>query len=435
MNPHLERAELLVQQSRFDLAEEHLRRALADDPGLAVAHGLMALCMIKREAFKDATDSAEQAIALAPDLAFAYYVLSCVMLARNRREEAETAAKQAIELNPYDADLHLMLANVYLAQRRWTAALEQANEGLKLDADHIGCANARGMALVSLGRKAEAANENEGVLARDPDDAFSHSNRGWTALHQGDPRKALEHFREALRLDPNLEFAKVGTVEALKARYLIYRLMLRWFLWMSRMGAKGQWAFLIVLYLTNRFLGELAERHPQLAPFIWPVILAIVAFVLLSWAAEPLFNFVIHFSRYGRRMLKSDQIIAAYLTAVFVAAAPVLFIYSRTEDDELYRALFEWMALAVGIYVMVIAGLFRVPLGPRRWVMAAGALFLFGLATYAFWLMFAAPHQRLPDIAKSMFLEGKSLLFDVYVIGVLCFGIAVNVVSMIPQKR
>ena len=61
MNPNLQRALLLFQQSRHDLAEAELRQSLASEPQDAYAHALLALCLSKRESFQEATDEARQA--------------------------------------------------------------------------------------------------------------------------------------------------------------------------------------------------------------------------------------------------------------------------------------------------------------------------------------------------------------------------------------
>ena len=71
------------------------------------------------------------------------------------------------------------------------------------------------------------------VGARDPDDAFSHANQGWTLLEQGNRKKAMEHFRESLRLDPTNGWAQAGLVEAIKAGNPVYAVMLKYFLWIQ----------------------------------------------------------------------------------------------------------------------------------------------------------------------------------------------------------
>src|SRR5262245_42168921 len=227
MPPHFERAWLLFQQSRYDLAEAELAQVLAADPDDAAAHALRALCLNHRNKHVEATEAAERAIALAPGMALAHYALAMALLSRERLADAEKAAAMAIECEPENANHFSLLSLIRFNRRDWTGALEAADQGLQIDAEHSGCINARAMALGKLGRREEASEAIKGALARDPEDAFSHANEGWTALHASNPRKALEHFREALRLNPELDWARLGMVEALKARHLIYRLMLR----------------------------------------------------------------------------------------------------------------------------------------------------------------------------------------------------------------
>src|SRR5205085_1539069 len=156
MDKHFQHALVLLEQRRFDLAEEKLRQSLMAAPEDGMTHAFLAQCLCERKAWEAATAEARQAIHCEPDLPLAH-----------------------------------------------------------------------------------------AALARVPEDAFSHANQGWTLLHEGKPRKALEHFREALRLEPEMEFARLGIVEALKARNLIYGLMLRYFLWMDRLGGTVQWVIIL----------------------------------------------------------------------------------------------------------------------------------------------------------------------------------------------
>src|SRR5262249_4623920 len=49
MSSHIERARLLINQSRYELATKELQKALADDPDDPVAHALMAVCLAERK--------------------------------------------------------------------------------------------------------------------------------------------------------------------------------------------------------------------------------------------------------------------------------------------------------------------------------------------------------------------------------------------------
>jgi tetratricopeptide (TPR) repeat protein len=60
MNIHLNRAHLLMQQHRFDLAEEQLRLALAEGSETATAHAFLSLCLIESGKIEDAIREAQQ---------------------------------------------------------------------------------------------------------------------------------------------------------------------------------------------------------------------------------------------------------------------------------------------------------------------------------------------------------------------------------------
>ena len=69
-----------------------------------------------------------------------------------------------------------------------------------------------------MGHTEASVQELRNTLSLDAEDATSHANLGWTLLHQGNLKKAEEHFREALRLDPELELARLGAIETLKSK-------------------------------------------------------------------------------------------------------------------------------------------------------------------------------------------------------------------------
>lgn len=366
MTIHLDRAHVLLAQSRHDLAEKELRQELSGDADNAMAHALLALCLGERKEFDEATQEAKQAIALAPDEPYFHYVLASVLDLRDWLDEAEASVKEAIRLDPQEPDYFSLQASIHFQQRRWQDALESAELGLQIDAEHVESNNMRAMALVKLGRKAEAGQTIESALARDPDNAITHANQGWTLLEQRQHVKAMEHFREALRLDPDLEWARAGIVEALKARHFIYRWMLMYFFWMSKLSYKVQWALVIGGYIGQRILRQLANDNPAWAPLIWPVIIAYLAFVIMTWTATPLFNLLLRLNRFGRLALSREQIAASnwfgacILTALTVAALAIL-----TNEPIAFLA-----ALGFGLLGMSVAGAYHCRPGWPRIVMA-----------------------------------------------------------------
>lgn len=320
MNQRLARAALLYDHSRYEEAERELRGILAEAPRDAQAHALLAMCLAHQDKLDDAQSEIEQAIALEPAWAHAHYGRAAVLLQRRRFPEAEQSAREAVRLDPADADNYAQLAATLFAQDRWQESLAAAVEGLAHDAENAGCESYRTMALTKLGRQREAIAAVDQSLARNPESAMGHANKGWALLHEGQPKPALIHFREALRLDPTFDYARAGMVEALKAQNPVYRWMLAYFLWMSRLSPRVRWVVILGGYFGSRVLRSAADRNPALSPWITPVLLAYLAFVLLTWFSMPLFNLLLRVSRFGRHALSRDQRVAANWFALCLAA-------------------------------------------------------------------------------------------------------------------
>jgi tetratricopeptide (TPR) repeat protein len=325
MGAHLERAKLLYDQNRYDMAIKELHLEIASDPDDPTPHSLLALCLMELGKHKEATREAQLAIQLEPDHPHYHFVLGRVLVEQEQLKEATNAIKEALRLDPYEADYFSLLASIKLQQRNWTEALEAAEEGLEIDAEHIGCANLRAMALVKLNRGEEAGQVIDTTLAQDPENEFTHANQGWVLLERGEHVKAMEHFREALRLNPQLDWAKEGIVEALKAKHFIYRLLLRYFFWMSRLPSRTRWMVFIGGYLLSRVLRSMARTNPELQPLIVPLIVLYSTFAILTWIADPLFNLLLRFNRFGKMALSKDDIKATNWFGGFILAALVCF--------------------------------------------------------------------------------------------------------------
>ena len=179
MNPHIQRARLLLSQSKFQLAEDELRQALSEDTNNAEAHALLALCLVERKEYQQATEEAQQAIAAEPDEALGFRAMSHVMFNRNRLNEAREAIDNAIRIQPWESSHYSQLAAICFQQSQWQAALNAAEQGLECDAEDVECTNYRAMALVKLGRREEASTTIDAALAHEPDNAITHANQGW----------------------------------------------------------------------------------------------------------------------------------------------------------------------------------------------------------------------------------------------------------------
>jgi tetratricopeptide (TPR) repeat protein len=428
-NPHLERAWMLLGQSRHELAEKELRQALAQQPDSSKCHVLLALCLAERDAYSEATQEAEQGIHLAPDDSFAHYVLSCVMSERNRNPEAEQAVLEAIRLDPYQPNYFAQLAQIHFSGKKWQDALDATEQGLRIDPEDGSCTNLRAMALVKLGRRAEAGEAMQGALARKPDDAVTHANQGWTLIEQGQHEKAMEHFREALRIDPTLEWARLGIVEALKARYFIYRIMLGYFLWMMKLGGQAKWGVILGGYIGFRVLTSIAGNNPNLAPWIAPILILYVVFAVMTWVASPLFNLLLRLNRFGRLALSREQTITSNWVGACVLGTLIslILLFGFGADGAMISAI------TCGLLIPPLSAIYHCSEGwPRTsmfWITVALAGVGLGSA-----LLVSSSALVQGDLAQ--LLKGLGwALFLPFVLGSLASQFAANaLVSAVPRK-
>jgi hypothetical protein len=96
-------------------------------------------------------------------------------------------------------------------------------------------------------------------------------------------------------------------VESLKARYFIYRLVLKYQFLMSRLSGRSQWFVLVGLYLVARIL-----------PFLF---IPYLIFVFFSWTSDPLSNLMLRLNRYGRLLLTKEEIRASNLVGILLLTA------------------------------------------------------------------------------------------------------------------
>ena len=407
---NLRRAQVLLEQSRPDLAERELRQGLAAEPNNPTSHALLALILAEGDRLTDATDEAQAAIRLAPDLPLAHMALSRVMHARGRLDEAEAAINEAIRLNPEQPDYLSRLAAIEFERRRWQAALSAAERALQLDPQHVTANNLRAMALVQLGRRDEAGQTIAAALARDPDNALTHANQGWALLHAGQAEPALEHFREALRLDPTLDWAREGVVEALKARHRLYGLLLRYFLWMSRLSPRAQWGVIIGAVVVTRLL-------PVIAPFY-------IAFAVLTWVADPLFNLLLRLDKFGRLALSAEQVRTSNWVGGCLLVALVTLVAGVATRNQ--GVMFG--ALAVAALALPIAATFRARRGWPRRAMAVYTTLV--AAVVALGLAVAVLATGRPESTSA-----ASGYFGLALLGVILSGWVANALAMVRLKR
>ena len=416
MSAHHERAWAALSHDRWDMAEREWRMALVEAPDDATAHAGLAIALTEQERFEEAQREADAAVGLAPDVGFMHQTRARVLRDRRHFSEARTAAEEAIRLDPDDPNNHCVLASIHLHQQRWADCLAAADAGLALDPEHDGNTNLRALALTHLGRQDEASATIAGALQRAPENSLTHTNQGWALLHRNQPKAALEHFREALRLDPTNDWAREGLLTALKAQNRVFRVLLAYFLFMGRQRGGVRWAIILGILFGQRLLHGVATSHPEWGIVVYPLIALIAVFIYSTWLANPLMNLVMRFDRFGKHALTKDQFAQANLIGVCLFLAAGLF------GIELWLHLGHLPSLMLLLLTIPLTSIHDASPGwPRRMsVIVTTALGLIAaFEIFAIHLLHVALiHQHLGE-SETLLAAAAIALMPVYFFGVL----------------
>ncbi len=371
----LSRAQILMQQNRYEDAGSLLKDLLNREPNNVHVLAMLSQVKLQQDKIKEADELIDSAIGLSPDTDYLYYFKARVCLQNNQYDEAEGYLGQSIQMNPEDADYFALWAHIKLTRKNYEAALELAGNALELDPENILALNTRSTALLKLNRKEDSFRTIEGALAHDPDNAYTHSNYGWGLLEKGDHKKALEHFREALRNDPGLQSAQAGMAEALKARYVLYRAFLAFAFFMNNLTAKYQWGVILGFWLLTRVLRALSKSYEGLQPFLTPLIILIALVAFSTWVIAPISNLFLRLNPYGKYLLDKEEKLSSNLVGISLLACIAGFIlYAVTQDE-------RWIIVGLFGFAMMVplSSMFTAVKHKHKMFAYAAVMFLLGV--------------------------------------------------------
>lgn len=410
MGQHLGRGMLLASQQRFELAERELRQALVEDPNSTQAHTMLAWCLVAQDKLDGAQQAADAAVMNGPMEPDSHRVQAKVLHERGKVSAAETAVREAIRLDPWNSHGFSILCTILMSQDRWPEALAAVEQGLQFDSEDVQCIALRSLILRQLNRPAEALAAAELGLAQSPENAALHAARGWTLIDQRRPDEALVHFRESLRIDPSLEFARQGVVTALKVRYRFYALVHAYFRWVQRLSPNVRAAIVFGPLLLGRVSRAAARAIPAWQPVAAVIGIAYLLFVLTTWLADPLFNLLLRFNRFGRLALNAQERRESTAMASCVAAALVVLLF--------YPLIGGYaLGVACGCLAMMLPALTVIRSESRlyRWLLTL----LCGILVLCLLMFFAIPFAEKWGAATPTWRTTATVCIALFVIGVV----------------
>jgi tetratricopeptide (TPR) repeat protein len=184
-------------------ALEHLRRAVALDPDLALAQFNLGRALHGQGDLEGAVLHYGRAAELHPGWADAHHGLGVALAQRGDLDAARDSLGEAVRLAPDAADARFGLAAALEASGRLEAAARELRILLELQPDYPLAWKRLGIVLTRLGRNAEAREALLRAATLDPSDHELPLAQAVLAARRGDAAASVARYREALKLAPD----------------------------------------------------------------------------------------------------------------------------------------------------------------------------------------------------------------------------------------
>lgn len=228
MNNDLNTALGYHQRGLLHQAARVYKAVLAEHPNHADALHLLGVVALQCGHPARAVEHMDRAIALNPGVAVYHANVAEAYRTLGQHERAVECCRVALRLRPQYPEVANNLGLAWLDLGRIDEAIAQFREAIRLKPDFAMAHNNLGNALRLQGDKAEAIEQFRRALQSEPNLVEAHSNLGQLLLERYQRPEALVHCREAVRLRPNFPEAQnnlgnvlrdLGGVEEAKACY------------------------------------------------------------------------------------------------------------------------------------------------------------------------------------------------------------------------
>jgi tetratricopeptide (TPR) repeat protein len=451
MGKHLDRAEILLDLDKYDLAEKELRQEIAENPDSDLAHGSLARCLInQRKLGAETLSIVEYALSLNSENDWLHYLLAVYWHMSCDFNRAQTAIGVSIELDPnsplyfdtlarilFDrgndnfkthtrrvlimlfvvsrgAALPIALGLLAICKSYWLRSYLQPvftplEKSLSLDPEYSSALNLQTQLLIQTNRYHRALASSLNALQIDPSDATAHRLHAQTQLKLGKYTVARDHFQSALRIDPSSNESKAGLLEAVRSKYWIYP-------WISITNWRGRLVLLLGLVITLAIGISTTWLNNNLIFAIFTYLIFIPA-ICISLAAKPIFNLFLQLNPKTKLLITSSisiqhTIFSNYIASLIVAIISSTYLFTCflvILNNRSSQAIVSYiLAIISGIFISAVTFLpvidrQRLQSLPLIYPLVVGGLGLVSIGVYLstnqvgslgqvfFWLVFLSP--------------------------------------------
>lgn len=194
---------IIIAWSARDLAAQwRYRRTILAVAGLILCAALMLSSWVQIRHWRNSITLFEHALNVTSNNYLAHYGLGVALAEEGKTEQAIEHYKTALGIKPDYTDVSFNLAKALAEQGRIREAIPHYNEVLKSKPGDADVYNSLGLALVEHGDLEQAFSVYRSGLDFNPKNAHLHSNLGVALLQQGQLDKAFNELQVALDLLP-----------------------------------------------------------------------------------------------------------------------------------------------------------------------------------------------------------------------------------------
>ena len=274
------------QMGQGDLvgASENLCKVLSNNPDHALAHALLALCLIDQTRLAAGEHEARLAVALAPELPLCHFALGMLALAHQDTSLAEGHFRDGLECDAEDQVNSWGLARAYLLRKDYRQALDWVDRALVLDPEWTNALVLKGQIHLERNDVEQAEQQARLALGLDPEDIEACVLLGNVRFLRKDDDAARDLATMALSRNPRHVGAVMLMVMIRSRRNPLLGLWWSYASLMLRSPRSIQVLTLVVGYLGLNAL-MISRMHDHAGHWVWWAAGLWLAFCALTWAA------------------------------------------------------------------------------------------------------------------------------------------------------
>ncbi len=249
----LNRAAMDMRIGQTAGAIDKLRDVLTITPDDALAHTLLASCLMGQRRLHAARHEADLAIQLQPAFPFAHRMRGLIAMSENELERMGEAMQEAVALDPEDSDNVIGLARYHKVRNDLPTARGLAEKALEMEPGDNGALNFIGEIALESGDLDRARQAAQSVLEANPEDVDALVLLGNVALQSGDVDAARDLALWALQRNADDADALRLLTDIKMRENKLLGLFWKFQTWMGRLGAERAMIVLIVAFVLYSF--------------------------------------------------------------------------------------------------------------------------------------------------------------------------------------